>query len=95
MNLPVKSLAPVPLWLAIGVILGFFVALLCVFLFGVPANGGEVLMIMVGTLTSLTTQIVSYYFGSSAGSKSKEDALLARQSPIETGGLATDGSGNG
>ncbi|NJR20181.1 MAG: hypothetical protein HC777_00885 [Hyphomonadaceae bacterium] len=33
---------------------------------------------MVGTLTSLTTQIVSYYFGSSAGSKSKEEALINR-----------------
>jgi hypothetical protein len=70
---------PVTLWLAAGILLGFFAILLAVFVFGVPDNGGEVLMIMVGTLTSLTGNVVQYYFGSSAGSKSKEEALLDRE----------------
>ena len=68
----------IPAILAAGIILGFFVVLLTVFILGVPPEGGEVVMILVGALVTLTTSVVGYYFGSSAGSKSKEDAILGQ-----------------
>ena len=41
----------------------------------VDATRKDVLIFVLGVLSSIASQIVSYYFGSSAGSKEKTDAL--------------------
>ena len=68
-----------PSMLAAAVIFGFFGVLFWLFIYGVPRGSGEVVMIMVGGLQTSFVAIISYYFGSSAGSKAK-DILLAHRS---------------
>lgn len=41
----------------------------------------DILFVMLGALGSMTTQIISYYFGSSQGSHAK-DFLLAQKEPV-------------
>lgn len=59
------------------IILGFFGVLAYIFRFGLPAAGTEVLLIMVGSLGVMVTQVANYYFGSSVGSKSKDVTIAA------------------
>lgn len=66
----------IPSVLGLTVILGFFGVLAYIFRFGLPDQGGEVLLIMVGSLGAMTSQVGNFFFGSSAGSKSK-DATIA------------------
>jgi len=54
-----------------AIVVGFFGVLMYIFQFGMPDKGGELLLIMVGALGAMTTQVCNFYFGSSAGSKSK------------------------
>ena len=35
----------------------------------------DILIYILGVLSAVATQVVSYYFGSSAGSKAKDDAI--------------------
>lgn len=65
-----------PSVLGLAIIVGFFGVLWYIFQDGLPAEGGEVLMIMVGALAALVSQVANYFFGSSVGSKSKE-AIIA------------------
>lgn len=64
-----------PTLLGLTIILGFFGVLAWIFHYGLPEKGGEVLLIMVGALSAMTNQISNYFFGSSAGSKSKETII--------------------
>ena len=41
----------------------------------VEASRKDILIYILGVLSAIASQIVSYYFGSSAGSKEKTDAL--------------------
>ena len=64
-----------PSMLGAAIILGFFALLSLVMFNGLPETGGEVLMIMIGALAAMTTQVGNYFFGSSAGSASKNQII--------------------
>lgn len=67
-----------PKALAFFITLGFFGALVWILIFGIPKTGTEVLLMMLGSLSTSWTGVVQFYYGSSAGSKAKTDALTAR-----------------
>ena len=54
---------------------GFFGALVFMFVRGIPAEGGEALLLMLGSLGTAWGASVAYFVGSSAGSKAKTDML--------------------
>jgi len=59
--------------LATIILLGFF-AVVYHLLFGVgPAN--DIALVIIGSVGTLATQVVNYYFGSSSGSKQKSEML--------------------
>jgi hypothetical protein len=68
----------IPRAMAIMVTFGFFGILTWLLTKGVPPTGSETLIYMLGALGTAWTGIVQFYFGSSAGSKSKTDALTAK-----------------
>jgi hypothetical protein len=71
----------IPALLAIMVTLGFFGVLAFMLFRQVPQTGHDAMLLMLGGLGSAWTAVVSYYFGSSAGSDRKTE-LLAQSSPV-------------
>ena len=67
-----------PKILAYFITFGFFGALVWILVFGLPQTGLEVLLMMLGSLSTSWTGVVQFYYGSSAGSKAKTDALAAK-----------------
>ena len=68
----------VPKVLAVVITLGFFGILVWMLVQGMPQTGTEALLMMLGALGTAWTGVVNFYYGSSAGSKAKTDALTAR-----------------
>lgn len=66
-----------PKIMALLVTLGFFGVLAFMLTQPVPEQGREALLVMLGALGSAWGAIMNYYFGSSAGSKNKTEALSA------------------
>ncbi len=57
--------------LAIGILTGSIIIAMLVFFVDFPDNQENILIFVLGSLFSIATQVVSYYFGSSQGSKDK------------------------
>lgn len=75
-----------PTVLGILVITLFFGVLFYLLVNGLPEAGGEIMMMVIGALTTMTAQVGNYFFGSSAGSASK-NTIIAQlkgvKSPFE------------
>jgi len=64
-----------PRALAIAVTLGFFGVLVFLMKYDIPATEQNVLNVMLGSLGTAWIAIVTYYFGSSAGSTAKSETI--------------------
>lgn len=78
--------------LTLIVALGFFAVLGALIWRGLPAEGGDALLVLLGALGGAFGTVVGYHFGSSSGSAEKT-RLLAHATPsVEPNvGEATDG----
>jgi len=68
----------IPGIMALGVTVGFFGLLAWMMAYSPPDGSKDVLNIMLGALGAAWTSIVSYYFGSSAGSAKMKEIMGAR-----------------
>lgn len=72
----IKTKDITPRLLAAAITVGYFSVLFWMLNHGLPNNGGsEAMLVMLGTLGTAWGGIVAYYFGSSAGSREKNDTI--------------------
>ena len=75
-NREVKTKDLTPKVLAGFITCGYFGVLFYMLANGLPQHGGsEAMLVMLGTLGTAWGGVVAYYFGSSAGSKEKTEAM--------------------
>jgi len=72
----------IPRALAVSVTLGYFSIIAFVLMSGLPMNGSEVLLMLLGTLSAGWTGVMAFYFGSSSGSQ-KKDSMIYNSTPKE------------
>jgi hypothetical protein len=68
-----------PRMLAGIMVAGFFLVLAWLLAYGMPAQGGEALLVLLGALSSGVAAVLSYYFGLSSGSAWKSKLLAEEQ----------------
>jgi len=68
-----------PRALAGAITIGFFGVLMYMLTYGIPTAGGEAMLVMLGTLGTAWGAVVSFYFGSSAGSRAKDEAASGKR----------------
>jgi membrane-bound ClpP family serine protease len=78
-NMQINTNDWIPRVLAILITVGFFGILVWMLIKGMPPTGTEALLMMLGALGTAWTGVVNFYYGSSAGSKAKTDALTAKE----------------
>lgn len=61
--------------LAIAYTIGYFLSLLATWHWGIPQEGHDVFVTLLGVLTAAQAAIINYYFGSSHGSNEKSKVL--------------------
>jgi len=66
--------------LGAAIVLGFMTLLGILILTGIPSGNSELLLMTVGALIAMATQVVSYFYGSSKGSSDKNQMLNDKQS---------------
>lgn len=75
-NREIKTKDWTPKFLAGGITVGYFGVLFYMLTHGLPTTGGsEAMLVMLGTLGTAFGGVMAYYFGSSAGSKEKTEAM--------------------
>ena len=74
-NMQIHTNDWIPRVLALLITVGFFGILVWMLTKGMPATGTEALLMMLGALGTAWTGVVNFYYGSSAGSKAKTDAM--------------------
>ena len=75
-NREIKTKDWTPKLLAGGITIGYFGVLFYMLTHGLPTTGGsEAMLVMLGTLGTAFGGVMAYYFGSSAGSKEKTEAM--------------------
>ena len=62
-------------FIAVTLTVGFFMMIGALFVVDVPGDNQRILDLLVGALVGSFASLVGYYFGSSAGSKSKDSLL--------------------
>jgi len=73
-NAPLLNKIVTPV-LALGIITLSFILFAVLIFVDVEANSKDILIYILGVLSAAVTQILSYYFGSSMGSKEKSEEL--------------------
>ena len=68
---------PVVRYVSLGFLFGYFVILTVMFFANIPNDSQTVLNVLLGALAGGVVQILNFYFGSSKGSKAKDDAIIA------------------
>jgi membrane-bound ClpP family serine protease len=69
----------IPRVLALLITVGFFGILVWMLVHGMPTSGTEALLMMLGALGTAWTGVINFYYGSSAGSKAKNDILAQKE----------------
>ena len=72
---------PIKTFTALGVVL--MMGFLCYALvkFEIPTNNKDSVMMLIGIISTSVVNIMSYYFGSSAGSKNKDEIIKQMNQP--------------
>ena len=67
-----------PQYLSYAITAGFFGILAYMLIYKIPEQGHDALLIMLGSLGTAWVAVISYYFGSSAGSDRKSELLMRK-----------------
>lgn len=74
-KMQMKTKSNVPAILSGVITIGFFAVLYIMLVHGMPAGEKDAMLVMLGSLGTAWTGVVTYWFGSSIGSKDKTDIM--------------------